>query len=116
MQLELYQIIVPLVSIVFIGSLLQRFWAGKSGWQEAMVGVLFWVGVIFFAFFPDFISQTIAEVFGIKSNINAVIFFCLGLIFFFQYKLFLLFKQQQSALTTLTRKLALDDDEKRREQ
>lgn len=112
MQLEIYQVIVPLVSIVFIITLLQRFWAGKVGWQESMVGIIFWVAVIFFAFFPDFISEKIAGIFGIKSNINAVIFLCLGLIFFFQYKLFLLIKQQQSALTALTRKLALEDHPK----
>lgn len=112
MQLEIYQVIVPIISIVFIVSLLQRFWAGKVGWQESMVGGFFWVAVIFFAFFPDLISQKIAGLFGIKSNINAVIFLCLGLIFFFQYKLFLLVKQQQSALTALTRKLALENQQK----
>ena len=112
MQLEIYQVIVPLISVVFIISLLQRFWAGKVGWQESMVGAMFWVAVIFFAFFPDFISEKIAGLFGIKSNINAVIFFCLGLIFFFQYKLFMLIKQQQSALTALTRKIALKDHQK----
>lgn len=112
MQLEIYQVIVPLISVVFIISLLQRFWAGKVGWQESMVGAMFWVAVIFFAFFPDFISEKIAGLFGIKSNINAVIFLCLGLIFFFQYKLFMLIKQQQSALTALTRKIALKDHQK----
>lgn len=112
MRLELYQIIVPLVSIVFITSLLQRFWSAKSGWQETIVGILFWVAVIFFAFFPDVISEAIASLFGIKSNINAVIFLCLGLIFFFQFKLFFLMKQQQSALTKLTRKIALDEQDK----
>ncbi len=112
MQLEIYQVIVPLISVVFVVSLLQRFWAGKVGWQESMVGAIFWVAVIFFAFFPDIISEKIAGLFGIKSNINAVIFLCLGLIFFFQYKLFLLIKQQQSALTALTRNLALKDHPK----
>ncbi|MEZ5030598.1 MAG: DUF2304 domain-containing protein [Saprospiraceae bacterium] len=112
---ELYQIIVPLVSLVFIWSLLQRFWRGTASWQETLVGMFFWVAVILFSFFPDFFSNLLARVFGIKSNINAVIFFCLGLIFFFQYKLFFLFKQQQTALTELTRKIALQDQEKGKE-
>lgn len=107
-MLELYQIIVPLVSIVFIWSLLQRFWTAKASWQETFVGMVFWIAIIVFSFFPDFFSNAIARVFGIKSNINAVIFFCLGLIFFFQYKLFFLIKQQQAALTELTRKIALN--------
>ena len=58
------------------------------------------------------ISNTwIAKIFGIKSNINAIIFFCIGLIFFFQYKLFFMIKKQQSDLTKLVRKLALEKEE-----
>lgn len=67
-----------------------------------------------FALFPDYFSNLIARIFGIKSNINAVIFFCLGLIFFFQYKLFFMFKRQQMALTELTRKIALKNPENKK--
>lgn len=76
--------------------------------QELVAGSLFWLSVAIFALFPDFFSRKIARLFGIKSNINAIIFFCLGLIFFFQYKLFFLIKKQQIALTALTRKIALE--------
>lgn len=110
MQFEIYQLIVPLLGMVMITGLIRRFTLSKAGWQEALVGIAFWSGVIIFAIFPDTISNFIARLFGIKSNINAIIFFCLGLIFFFQYKLFFMIKQQESALTRLTRMLALKEE------
>ena len=111
MKLEIYQIIVPLVSLGIIFSLVGRLWRSRASPQETAVGVLFWGSVGVFALFPDYFSNLIARIFGIKSNINAVIFFCLGLIFFFQYKLFFMFKRQQMALTELTRKIALKNPE-----
>jgi len=109
MQFEIYQLIVPLVGVVFIMNLLRRFSASRAGWQETLVGILFWIGVILVAIFPDQISTFIARIFGIKSNINAIIFFCLGLIFFMQYKLFFMIKQQETALTRLVRKMTLEE-------
>jgi hypothetical protein len=107
MRFEVYQIIVPLVSLFFIWGLASRLRQAKASPQETFVGILFWLAVGVFALFPDAISKKIARVFGIKSNVNAIIFFCLGLIFFFQYKLFFMFKKQQMALSELNRKMAL---------
>ncbi len=107
MRFEIYQIIVPMVSLFFIWGLVSRLRQSKASPQETFVGIMFWVAVGVFALFPDAISRKIARAFGIKSNVNAIIFFCLGLIFFFQYKLFFMFKKQQMALTELNRKLAL---------
>jgi hypothetical protein len=109
MQFEVYQILVPLMCVVLIAGLYIRFIRGKTSWQEAITGSLFWLAVMIFALFPDSISNFIARIFGFKSNINAIIFFCLGLIFFFQYKLFFMIKKQQEALTRLTRDRALED-------
>lgn len=113
MKLEIYQIVVPLVAIGFVFGLLTRLWRSRASPQETAVGVLFWAAVGVFALFPDYFSNLIARLFGIKSNINAVIFFCLGLIFFFQYKLFFMFKRQQVALTELTRKIALNNTQEK---
>ncbi|MCB0568817.1 MAG: DUF2304 domain-containing protein [Phaeodactylibacter sp.] len=108
MRLEIYQIVVPIISAIFIWGLASRFRRSRASMQEVVVGSLFWLAVAVFALFPDFFSRKIARLFGIKSNINAIIFFCLGLIFFFQYKLFFMIKKQQMALTNLTRKIALE--------
>lgn len=112
MQFEVYQIIVPIVSLFFVVGLLRRFWMSKASWQETLIGGTFWTAVGVFALFPDQISHLIARVFGIKSNINAIIFLCLGLIFFFQYRLFFMIKRQEAALTQLVRRITLEREEK----
>jgi hypothetical protein len=109
MQFEVYQIIVPIIAIVIIATIYIRFIQGKTSWQELLAGSVFWLAVAIFSIFPDFFSNMIARFFGIKSNINAIIFFCLGLIFFFQYKLFFMFKKQEEAITKLARDKAIED-------
>ena len=109
--MKFFQIIVPIISLLFIYGMFRRYYRTRASWQEVAVGSLFWLGVGLFAIFPDFISNKIAQLFGIESNVNAIIFFCLGLIFFFQYKLFFMIKKQQSALTELVRKLSLEEKE-----
>jgi len=115
MELAIFQIIVPLISLLFIAGLVRRFYRARASWEETLIGSLFWLAVILFAIFPDFISRWIANLFGIKSNINAIIFFCIGLIFFFQYKLFFMIKKQQTDLTHLVRQLALKEEEEEKE-
>lgn len=112
MKFEVYQIIVPIASMGFVFNLIRRFLKSKASWQESFIGVAFWLSVGIFALFPDTISTAIANFFGIKSNINAIIFFCLGLIFFFQYKLFFMLKKNQIAITELARKITLQQAEK----
>jgi len=51
----------------------------------------------------------IAKVFGIKSNINALIFFALGLLFYIQLKLYKKIRKQDELLTEIARKIALDN-------
>ncbi|NBC05910.1 MAG: DUF2304 family protein [Bacteroidetes bacterium] len=109
--MKFFQIIVPIISLLFIIGLVRRYYQTRASWQEVSVGGVFWIGVMLFALFPDFFSIKIAQLFGIESNVNAIIFFCIGLIFFFQYKLFFMIKKQQSALTELVRKLSLEEAE-----
>lgn len=106
--MKFFQIIVPIISLLFISGLVQRYYKTRASWQELAVGSGFWLAVLLFAIFPDFLSIQIAKLFGIESNVNAIIFFCLGLVFFVQYKLFFMLKKQQMALTELVRKLALE--------
>jgi hypothetical protein len=93
-------------------NLVMKFRKGDATPYELILGLLFWVSVSVFALFPDVISNTIAWLFGIKSNVNAIIFFCIGLIFFFQFKLYSMLRRQQRQTTELIRQIALKDKEK----
>lgn len=113
MQIEFYQILVPLVGLAFIVSLVRKFRRSQLSPQVAFGGTIVWLVLIALAIFPDFFSKKAAEVFGIKNNVNAVIFICLGALFFFQYQLFFMFKRQEAELTRLIRELSLHEYEKR---
>lgn len=107
MELRIFQVLVPVLVLGFVVNLLLKFRKGDASPYELALGLLFWVSVTVFALFPDAISQFIARVFGIKSNVNAILFFCIGLLFFLQFKLYSMLRRQQRETTELVRKIAL---------
>ena len=107
MDVRFFQIVVPVISALFVIMIINRYMKAKITVYELGLGFLFWIGVFFIALFPDFISNAIARIFGIKSNTNAIIFFCLGIIFFIQFKMYFMIKKQDRAITELVRHIAL---------
>ena len=112
MEIRYFQIIIPIVALIIISLQLLEYSKKKSGVTESILVILFWVSITALSIFPDFFSDLIANVFGIKSNINAVIFLALGLLFFFQLRIFKMIKRQDRTLTELARKMALKEHEK----
>lgn len=110
MGIPFFKILVPVIALLFCLALILRLKKAKITIFEGLFGIVFWLAVGLFAIFPDEISVFIAKIFGIKSNVNAIIFFCIGLIFFIQYKLYFLIKRQEKALTELTRLHALKEE------
>ncbi len=108
----LYKFIVPVISISFIAYSFNQYKQGKNTFFETIIWSAIWVGIAAIAIFPDFITDSIARVFGIKSNINAIIFVGLGTLFFIQYNLFVAIKRQNKIITELVKKIALKDQEK----
>jgi len=113
MGIRYFQIIIPIIALFFIYSQYLEYKKRKSGINETLLFVVFWIGVINLALFPDFFSETIANIFGIESNINALIFFSIGLLFYFQLKMYKKIKRQDDLLTELARKVALDNYDKK---
>lgn len=111
MEVRIFQIVVPVLTLGFMINLFLKFRKNEASIYELGLGILFWISVTLFAIFPDAISNKIAKLFGIKSNINAIIFFCIGLILFFQFKLYSIYKKQQREITEITRKIALKEKE-----
>ena len=108
MEIRYFQIIIPIVCCWFIYFQYKRYSQNKSGLSEMIITVLFWIGVVFLSLFPDIISKFIASLFGIKDNINALIFFALGLLFYFQLQMYKVIKRKDEMLTELTRKIELE--------
>jgi len=109
MEIRYFQFIIPIISVLFIYTQYREYSNRKSGINESVIIGLFWVGIALLAIFPDFFSDLIANVFGIKDNINALIFFALGLLFYFQLKMYKKIRKQDELLTEIARKIALDN-------
>ena len=109
MEIRIFQIIVPLIALYFIAEVFFSYRRSKITLGEMLVGTVFWLGAFMFALFPDFFSVGIARLFGIESNVNAIIFFCIGILFFNQFKMYFVIRRQEKELTILTRKLALQN-------
>ena len=107
MEFRIFQIIVPLIALFFATGLVLRYRKSKITIYEMAIGISFWLSALLVALFPDFFSVKIAQLFGIESNVNAIIFFCIGLLFFIQFKMYFVIRKQEKNLTELTRKLAL---------
>jgi len=115
MEIRIFQIIVPIIALLFIIKMVSRRVKSNISIYELSLGILFWMAVVLFSIFPDFFSNLIAKIFGIKSNINAIIFFCLGIIFFILFKMYFMIVEQNKAITELVRHIALREQKEEQE-
>ncbi len=112
MEIRLFQLIVPAIALLFVAGIVTRYTGGRINLRELVFSVVFWLGVGIFAIFPDRISNFVAEVFGIKSNVNAVLFLGIGILLYLQFMMYAEIKENRRKLTIVTRELALRDAEK----
>ena len=64
---------------------------------------------------PDLVSDRIAKLLGFKSNVNAVIFVALGLLFVFMFYLTAIIEKMERQLSDTVRALALENQELKRQ-
>lgn len=108
MEIRIFQIVVPLTALFFGVGLIVRYRKGNLTVGELFFSLAFWISVLIFALFPDPISNFVAKLFGIESNVNAIIFLALGLQFYLHFVFYGELKKTRRQLTELTRKIALD--------
>ena len=112
MEIRLFQWLVPLVVVVFLLSNLLRYYRGRIDLRESIFVSILWIGIALIAIFPDLTSNFLAELLGFKSNTNAILFLGLGVLFYFQYRLYRIQIQYRRDLTELTRSIALMEYDK----
>lgn len=111
MGIRFFQIIVPVISLVFILGLHTRYRKGRLTLREFIFSFTFWLCVGIFSVFPDPISNFLADVLDIKSNVNAVIFVGQGITLYLVYLLYGEVRENRRQVTELTRQIALRDAE-----
>lgn len=110
MNFEVYQILVPIISILSIAMTLKSHRKGENTMFESFFWIIFWLCVSLIALFPDVTTIYLSHILGIKDNVNAVIFIGLAASFFIHFRTFNIIKQQNKTITELVRKIALETD------
>lgn len=111
-KLEIYQWLVPLISILFIVRTVLQYQAKRRTLRGLIIWVGFWVSLAIFALIPNAVSRELAQVLGIKDNVNAIIFIGLGILFFLIFSLSSTVDRLERQLTELVREIAKDRPKK----
>lgn len=109
MHLEIYQWLVPLISTFYIVRVIKRY--NRHGYNKltAIVWGSFWFFIALLAVIPDFVSTKIATTLGFKSNITAVIFVALALLFIINSYLSAQLNRVEKQMTEIVRLMAKKD-------
>jgi len=113
MRIHLYQIIVTLIAATMIFQGTRNFIRRKSGQTvlKLAVRIFVWGGMALIAIFPKF-TNTLAEIVGLKGNINAVILTGFLLTFLMIFKLLSAIERIEQQISEVARKEALKDIDK----
>ena len=109
---SLYQLLVPLFSTIMVAKAISQFIHHKRTMRELVVLTFIWTGVSIVAVFPDFSMYWLSIFTGIKSGINALIFFTLVVLVYGLLQLLIKMEDNDRVMTELVRKIALRDLEK----
>ncbi|MFC4634272.1 DUF2304 domain-containing protein [Dokdonia ponticola] len=107
MNIRTFQIVVPLLVTIFISWQLWRIYRFKTKWKAIWPSALIAFFISSIAIFPDSTTTWLAKVLDFKSNINAIIFVLIGVLFVAVIILYDLYKKQQKTITKLTIELSL---------
>lgn len=107
-QLHFYQIAVLAVSSVMIYFGLEKFLRREQGqsFLKLLVRFVVWGGMIAVTLFPQ-VTNYLAEFFGLKDNINAVILTGFLLVFLMIFKILSVVERIEQDISALTRADAL---------
>lgn len=110
MQIHIYQIIVVAISVFMIFSGTKNYIRGKSGQTllKLAVRIFVWGGMAVIAIFPQ-ATNILAELVGLKGNINAVILSGFLLIFLMIFKLLSAIERLEQNISELARKDSLKE-------
>jgi hypothetical protein len=117
MDITLYQLLTPIVSLVAILYAWSLVFRQKKTIWEGVLWTLFWGLVAAIALFPD-VMNFISSFMGIKDRENAVFITFFGALFFIVFYLVMRLEELEQRQTKIVRKMALrnvDLDEKEEE-
>ncbi len=112
MQFEIYQWLVPLIGIFYISRTIYQYTQHRRSAFGTAIWIFFWLAIMLLAIIPNAVSNKLALLLGFKSNVTAIIFVALGLLFLFVFYLSSTVERLEGQITELVRKIALEEIEK----
>jgi hypothetical protein len=107
--LQFYQWLVPIIGIYYIYRIVGQYRQQRRLVSSTVIWILFWITCSILAIIPDLVSDKMAKVLGFKSNVNAVIFVALGLLFVFMFYLTAIIEKIERQVSDTIRSLALEN-------
>ncbi len=74
MEIAIYQILTPLLSLLMIARTISFFRRNQRTFREVLVNIFFWGVIASISFFPDFFVIYIEKVTGLKSGVTGILF------------------------------------------
>jgi len=108
MELEIYQWLVPLISVFFLIRTSLQYSRKRRTVSSTIIWLIFWIIIMILAIIPNEIADSMARLLGFKSLPNAIIFVALGLIFLFIFYLSSCIERLELRITELIRKQAIE--------
>jgi len=111
MKFQIYQWLVPIICGFFIYKTIRQYKKHNKTPLELILWLGFWLLIAVVAIIPNAVTHRLANVFGFKNNVTAMIFVGLGILYLMVYQLFSTVNQIDGKLTDLVRKMAKDTAE-----
>ena len=107
MNIRVFQILVPALSLIYILWQLRRLYTNKVVWKDIWPGVIFSIIIGLIALFPDSLTHKLADLLDFESNVNAIFIVLIGILFISLIRLFDLYRKQQKSITKLTIEISI---------
>lgn len=107
--MEVYQFIAPALSIYYIYRIVVELRQRRKFIFTNVIWLGFWTVIAILGIVPHELSTQLANLLGIKSNINAIIFVSLAFVIVLAFYLSAKIDAMDRKITELVRQLALDE-------
>ncbi len=108
--MEVYQFIAPALSLYYIYRIVVELRRRRKFIFTNVIWLGFWAVIAVLAIVPHEFSTQLANLLGIKSNINAIIFVSLAFVIVLAFYLSAKIETMDRKITDLVRQLALDEN------
>ncbi len=111
MEITIYQLLTPLFAIIMLLKGISRLNRGEMSVRKFILWIIIWAGISVIAIQPQLV-KIFADLTGLESGINALIFFGFILLFYLVFRLFIILEHLERDVTNIVRKKAIEDFKK----